>query len=166
MCLLAHYSNAAPQQRGVQLGAGGPRPVTFAGPQSQNFGPSYSQQLSFGPADAGIRSGAYRPQPIILQQGNPTGSPSPSAFASFPAQNSFSSSPGRGPISALRATTTSPADDEYEEYEDEEDAKPQNPVTARPVQRAPIRVSQPISFSQGPQRLAIPQTQQPQVKKN
>jgi len=61
-------------------------------------------------------------------------------------------------------TTPSSADEEeYEEYEDEEEA-PKNSQPARRTpspQRAPVRVSQPISFSQGPQRLVV--QQQPQV---
>ncbi|XP_021943935.1 atherin isoform X2 [Folsomia candida] len=168
VCLLAHSTYGLPQ-RGVQLG-GGPRPVTqFTHPQQQqqqgpsqpppNFGPSYSQQLTFGPSDAGLRGqqggpggAAYRsPQPILLQQGSP--SAAPPSFAGFPSPQ-FGGGPTRGPVTHARPTTASPADDEYEEYEDDEESpKPQIQVTGRPIQRAPVRVSQPIAFSQGPQRL-------------
>lgn len=163
MCLLAHSAYGSPQ-RGVQLG-GGPRPVTYASPQvpsQPNFGPSYSQQLTFGPGDAGTRGvtqGAYRsPQPVLIQQG----SPSP-AFANFPSPTPFPQGPQRGgPIAALRATPSAANDEEYEEYEDEEEAPKQVPQQRGPIQRNPVRVSQPISFSQGPQRLVVPQSQ-PQV---
>jgi hypothetical protein len=164
-CLLAHSAYGAPQ-RGVQLGGGGSRPVTYGSPQAPqqpNYGPNYSQQLTFGPADAGIRStpGAYRsPQPILIQQGSPS---TPAPFPSFSQSASPfpSGGPSRGPIRG--PSTPSPNDDEYEEYDDD-DEPPQKPqIQQRPIQRAPARVSQPNSFSQGSQRLILPQSQ-PQVK--
>lgn len=173
MCLLAHISLGAPQ-RGVQLGGpGGPRPVTYGSPgptSPPNFGPSYTQQINFGQAQAdasgqnrGRAPGAYQSsQPILLQQGNPTGAPQ--IFGGFQSSTPF---PGRQQIVNLRSSgspTAAPAadDEEYEEYEDEEEAPRQSP-TPRPaqIQRQSVRGS-PQQFGAGPSRLVVPQAQ-PQV---
>jgi hypothetical protein len=174
VCLLAYSVSGAPQ-RGVQLGGpGGPRPVTYGNPQGiggptsqPNFGPSYQQQISFGPSDAGRGRGpgSYQsPQPILLQQGNPTGAPP--GFGGFQSSTPFplGAGPGRSQNIQRGPTTASPADDEeYEEYDDDEEAQKQVQPTRGPIspQRSQVRVSQPIAFSQGPQRLIV--QQQPQV---
>lgn len=177
ICALSHLATALPQRQ-VQLGGGGPRPVSYGGasPVSPtSFGPNYSQQLSFGANSAPIPqtqtaspsaspqirargpSPYQSPQPILISQGNPSASPAtPAGFAAFPGTNSFGGA-GSRQILTLRSPQHQQADEDEYEYEDDDEPQIQGRPTPRPVQatRAPIRVAQPTpGLGAGPGRFA------------
>lgn len=150
------------QQRGVQQVplATAVRPSAAASSPPASFGPTYSQQLAFGPpsnpiAQAAVAAHAPQvrgrapssyqsPQPIVLQQGTQSVSPAtPSAFASYPGSSPFGGA-GRQ-ILTLRSPQSHADDDEYE-YEDDDEpsihSRP-SPRPAIPVTRAPVRVASP-----------------------
>ncbi|CAL8100618.1 unnamed protein product [Orchesella dallaii] len=169
ICALSQLATALPQRQ-VQLGAGGPRPVSYGGAavSPTSFGPNYSQQLSFGAnsapqiaqtqtpspsASPQIRargpSPYQSPQPILISQGNPSASPAtPAGFATFPGGSPFGGAGSRQILTLRSPHNQQQEEDEYE-YEDEDEPQIQSRPTPRPVQatRAPIRVAQPTPGS-------------------
>lgn len=153
VCALSQLATAYPQQRPGQVPAGG-RPAASS-PQG-SYGPSYSQQLAFGPASNPIsqaaaaagagpraRPGAYQSQqPIILQQGTQSASPATPTFSSFPGASPFGGA-GRQ-ILTLRSPQS--ADDDEYEYDDDDEPTLQGRPSPRPVipvTRAPVRIPSP-----------------------